>query len=172
MTEIEKSPDSLFDPIADQGTARQDGSPIMLLDLNYTLAENSKAVMNGPNRYKVEVEHYRLWLIDLIRDYRVFIVTARPIEYRDATLARIASEAHGWQPEEAWFKEWNARAPRSKQRSLETYIFPNHGRSDETRYLALESNDDTAKMYAAYGIQRTRARDLEADPLLLKRMIG
>lgn len=138
--------------------------PILLLDLNYTLAENSRDVMLSGYQYRVSVEEYRPWLRDLIQAHHVILITVRPERYKRETLARIGQQL-GWAPNEAYFNEWGYRAPQTKQTVLEQYVFPKHGR--DTWYLAIESNDRTAEMYANYGIDRYRAKDVQASPHVL-----
>lgn len=146
--------------------------PIILLDLNYTLAANSGEVIDGGRFYNVAAEKYRPWLRDLIADFYVILITVRPSSYRTKTLKRIAAELN-WQPNEAYFNEWGYRAPKCKQTVIEHRVFPRHGRPDTTWYLALESNDETAAMYATYGIKRRRARDVQHAPgFLLERPLA
>ena len=140
--------------------------PIILLDLNYTLAENSRAVLQKGRIYNVGVENYRPWLRDLLRDFYVILITVRPSKYREETIMRIWNELK-WQPDEAWFNEWGYHAPRCKEMVINRSVFPKHGQPDATWYLAIESNDDTAAMYATYGISRHRANDIRNAPALL-----
>lgn len=143
-----------------------DQKPIILLDLNYTLADNSREVIREGRFYNVAIERYRTWLIDMIRDFHVILITVRPEAHKDETLRRIADET-GWMPHEAYFNRWGFRAPKAKERVISTEVFPKHGRPEQTRYLALESNDDTAAMYAEYGIPRYRALEVKGKPHLL-----
>lgn len=140
--------------------------PIILLDLNFTLADNSREVIREGRYYNVGVERYRPWLIDMIREHHVILITVRPHTLKGDTLRRIADET-GWMPHEAYFNEWRYRAPKCKETVLHKYVFPRHGRPEETSYLALESNDDTAAMYAGYGIPRYRALEVRGKPHLL-----
>jgi len=141
--------------------------PIILLDLNYTLADNSREVVIYGRGYNVAIERYRTWLIEMLRGFYVILITVRPERYREATLARIKAQT-GWQPDEAYFNEWGTRAPETKARILATKVFLHHGSPDRTAYLALESNDATAAMYATHGIPRFRAKDIRGRPELLR----
>lgn len=143
--------------------------PIILLDLNYTLVENSREVMKSPSVYDISVERYRTWLIDLIREHCVILITARPHRYREETLAHLLATT-GWSPSEAYFNERRVRAPQAKETALLNHVFPRHGSPDATPYLALESNKDTSAMYARYGIHSQRQQDIAADPSLLKQL--
>ena len=127
-----------------------DQKPIILLDLHGTLSANSTDV-GSPWAPDISVERYRSWLIDLIRPCRVILVTWRPIRYRQPTLARIAAETGGWQPDEAYFRSSTLTAPRHKVQIIRQHVFPVHG-SDRSLYLGLESNPRTRLAYAQIGI--------------------
>jgi len=148
-----------------QRTAQAE-QPILLLDLNYTLAENSSEVIRKGTHYNVAVERYRPWLRDLIANHYVILITVRPDSYRKETLERIWNQLH-WQPNEAYFNQWNFRAAKCKETVLHRYVFPKHGQPESTWYLAIESNDETAAMYAGYGIDRYRAKDVQNMPRVL-----
>ena len=52
---------------------------VVLLDLNYTLVQNStENRYTRPYKNKIRHEIYREWLIRLIEDYYVILITARP----------------------------------------------------------------------------------------------
>lgn len=125
--------------------------PIILLDLNYTLVENSEKTKNvQPFPRRVKKENYRKWLFDLIKDYYVILITARPARYVDVTLESVQSKLD-WLPDEYYFNELDQRPPTCKERILNTYIFPAHGETG-ANYFGIESNPQTKKMYATYGI--------------------
>ena len=136
--------------------------PIVLLDLNYTFVENQAetAKLGGEDfGQRLRFERYRLWLLDLVRNGHVILITARPEKYRERTLARIDSLL-GWRPDEAYFNEHDLPPAVCKQEVLLTRIFPRYGRpADGTRYYAVESNPRTAVMYAGYGIPALRVWD-------------
>jgi hypothetical protein len=140
--------------------------PILLLDLNFTLARNSHDVIRKTRFYDVGAEQYNTWLRDLIAHHYVILITVRPEEYRQATLDRIWAELK-WQPAEAYFNQWALRAPKCKELVLHKYVFPKHGQPESIWYLAIESNDETAAMYASYGIERHRAKDVRNHPSVL-----
>jgi len=150
--------------LAVTGAARQrpKRQPIVLLDLNYTFVENQAetAKLGGEDfGRRLEFERYRRWLLDVVRDGHVILITARPEKYRGRTLARIDSLL-GWKPDEAYFNEQDLPPAVCKQQVLLTRIFPKYGRpSDGTFYLAVESNPRTAFMYAGYGIPALRVWD-------------
>ena len=135
---------------------------IALVDLNYTLVENSPK-WGAPKIYpfirQIEQETYRQWLVDFLRDKYAILITARPQKYREATLERIKLLTD-WQPQEAYFAEISATPPEIKEDLLLRYIFPKHGRNGED-YFGIESNPKTRAMYLCYNIESLRAEDLK-----------
>ena len=135
---------------------------IALVDLNYTLVENSPK-WGAPKIYpfirQIEQETYRQWLVDFLRDKYAILITARPIRYKEQTLARIFSQTD-WQPQEAYFAEISATPPDIKEDLLLRYIFPKHGRNGED-YFGIESNPKTRAMYLCYNIESLRAEDFK-----------
>lgn len=135
---------------------------IALVDLNYTLVENSPK-WGAPKIYpfirQIEQETYRQWLVDFLRDKYAILITARPQKYREATLERIKLLTD-WQPQEAYFAEISATPPEIKEDLLLRYIFPKHGRNGED-YFGIESNPKTRAMYLRYSIESLRAEDFK-----------
>ena len=135
---------------------------IALVDLNYTLVENSPK-WGAPKIYpfirQIEQETYRQWLVDFLRDKYAVLITARPQKYREATLERIKLLT-GWQPQEAYFAEISATPPEIKEDLLLRYIFPKHGRNGKD-YFGIESNPKTRAMYLRYSIESLRAEDFK-----------
>lgn len=135
---------------------------IVLVDLNYTLVENSPK-WGAPKIYpfirQIEQETYRRWLVDFLRDKYAILITARPQKYREATLERIKLLTD-WQPQEAYFAEMSATPPEIKEDLLLRYIFPKHGRNGED-YFGIESNPKTRAMYLCYNIESLRAEDFK-----------
>ena len=133
---------------------------VILLDLNYTLVGNS-----AQNRYlrpyqkKIKKEEYRKWLVNLVKDYYVIIITARPDYQKIATMASIKEKLNGWMPDEMYFQEENDSPPVAKEKLLKKYIFPNHG--IKRSYLAIESNLKTKIMYKKYNIPSVSVYDNE-----------
>lgn len=124
---------------------------IVLLDLNYTLVENSpeRGIPAPPMSERLETEIYRHWLVALLRKHRVILVTARPDRWREATLARIRAQT-GWGPQEAYFNERNLPPPAWKEWVLKARLLT---RFDAGAMLALESNPKTRAMYERNGIR-------------------
>ena len=135
---------------------------IALVDLNYTLVENSPK-WGAPKIYpfirQIEQETYCQWLVDFLRDKYAILITARPQKYREATLERIKLLTD-WQPQEVYFAEISATPPEIKEDLLLRYIFPKHGRNGED-YFGIESNPKTRAMYLCYNIESLRAEDFK-----------
>jgi len=128
---------------------------IYLLDLYATLCENTRDV-GLPWRPNIAVERYRQWLVDLIRQDHVILITWRHQSFGRASLERIASELGGWQPHEHWFRDRECGAPEWKHHVMQTHVMPRFGR-DARLYFALESNVMTRGMYEALGIPAVSA---------------
>jgi hypothetical protein len=124
---------------------------IILLDLNYTLVENSTEKQK-PFTKQIEAERYRAWLVKLVRQHHVILMTARPVKYRAATLASIQSKT-GWQPNEAYFNAYGLMPPLAKDGMLKEFVLPKHGGAE---MLAIESNPATRAMYARHGIRSVK----------------
>lgn len=133
-----------------------------LVDLNYTLVGNSPKWGEPritPFSRQIEQETYRQWLVDFLRDKYAILITARPIRYKEQTLARIFSQTN-WQPKESYFAEISATPPEIKEDLLLRYIFPKHGKNGED-FLGIESNPKTRAMYGRYGILSQSQADLQ-----------
>jgi hypothetical protein len=124
---------------------------IILLDLNYTLVENSTEKQK-PFTKQIEAERYRMWLVELLRPHHVILMTARPEKYHAATIDSI-EEKTGWQPDEALFNTHGLTPPMAKERMLKEHVLPKY---DEVQFLAIESNPATRAMYARYGIRSVK----------------
>ena len=135
---------------------------IILLDYQCTLCRN------GNGRFQWLKEHpkesYRNWirqeemrefLLPLIRDKYVILITARRTWWEKPTLERIGEVLH-WQPQEWYFNPDPVSPPEHKRRVMESCIFPSHGNAESGRYLALESNANTRRMYHSLGIPAFR----------------
>ena len=143
---------------------------IILQDLNVALSSNFKEMQkNRPmSNFVQNVEEYRPWIIDLLKNEHVVLVTARSVAYEDMTLERIKSET-GWTPDDWCFNPWEdpngkgaLRAHRAKAKYLKEVIFPKYG-DDPAIYFAIESNKFTRSMYKANGIE---CRDANRDDSL------
>lgn len=131
-----------------------------LVDLNYTLVGNSPKWGEPritPFSKQIERETYRKWLVDFLRDKYAILITARPIRYKEQTLARIFSQTN-WQPQEAYFAEISATPPEIKKDLLLRYIFPKHGKNSAD-FFGIESNLKTRAMYERYGIKSLSEKD-------------
>ena len=141
--------------------------PIILLDLNYTLVGNSAEIKTiRPYQNKIRAERYRDWLVELIKDYYVILITARPDYQKEMTIKSFKEQLKGWMPDEMYFQEENDAPPIAKEKLLNKYILPNHGL--ERNYLGIESNPRTKKMYKNYGIDSVSVYDEEGIELRKK----
>lgn len=139
-------------------TWKESEKPIILLDLNYTLVGNSAAIKTiRPYQNKIRAESYRDWLVELIKDYYVILITARPDYQKEVTIKSFKEKLNGWMPDEMYFQEENDAPPIAKEKLLNKYILPNHGR--ERNYLGIESNPRTKKMYDKYQIPSVSVYD-------------
>jgi hypothetical protein len=132
---------------------------VILLDLMYTLIGNMAeraAFEKSGGKYAgwIQQERVRPWLVDLLRNsgLQVLLMTVRQEKWRQATLARIAEQTGGWQPDQAYFSQRPMPPPSAKRGMLLHDVFPQWGR-DASLYLALESNPATRQMYASFGIR-------------------
>lgn len=134
----------------DEATPRK-----VLMDLNVALSSNFHEMRKyHMSTFVKSVETYRDWMVDLLRDEYVILITARDIRWRDETLRRIHSLT-GWTPQEAWFNDTgiSGQYPAQIKKSLvQQYVFPTHG-SNTSQFLAIESNIETRRMYKSMGIQ-------------------
>lgn len=132
-----------------------------LVDLNYTLVGNSPKWGEPritPFSRQIELETYRQWLVNFLRDKYVILITARPIRYKEQTLARIFSQTN-WQPKESYFAEISATPPEIKEDLLLRYIFPKHGKNGAD-FFGIESNPKTRAMYGKFGVDSFSAIEL------------
>ncbi len=131
-----------------------------LLDLNQTLVDREKnAPRIRPFEHQIERETYRQWLVEILYNSYVILITARPVKYKQMTLERILALTN-WQPQEAYFAEISAPPPEIKEDLLLRYIFPKHGKNGED-FLGIESNPKTRAMYGRYGILSQSQADLQ-----------
>ena len=132
-------------------------NPLILLDLNFTLVENSD-IRIKPLTSQIAQETYRGWLIDCIRGHRVFLVTARPVMHSDRTVQSIHSKT-GWLPEKSFFNEIQRPPAMSKEWTLTERILPICEPGQE--FLAIESNPKSQAMYSRHGIPSIHVRENE-----------
>ena len=133
----------------------------ILLDLNYTLVNDSKEKIrmgSVPYREKILRENYNLDLIRLIEEHTVLLVTVRKMHYRDITLATIERKCGGWMPDAHFFNPTDSHYGNIvKEEYLLNRIFPKFGKPTETRYFGLESLEAARRMYRRHGIRSMRA---------------
>ena len=123
---------------------------IILLDLNYTLIVNSKEIRTMPLDKKIKSQKYETDLINLIKDKYVILITASPYR-RSYKILRDIKEKTGFEPDES-FWNFGRQPPALKKYWMENEIIPQHG-DDGDKYLAIESNPATRRMYKKLGIE-------------------
>jgi hypothetical protein len=127
---------------------------IVLMDLNVALSSNFKEMRHHAfERFIKEVEEFRPWMVDLLRDEYVVLITARNIRWQNATLERM-EKLTGWLPNEALFNDTGisgAEAPLVKKAQFLNRVVPRHGES-RMKYFAIESNPRTREMYKSLGV--------------------
>lgn len=127
-----------------------------LLDLNQTLVEREKdAPRIRPFKLQIERETYRQWLVEILRDSYVILITARPVKYKQMTLERILALTN-WQPREAYFAEIKTLPHLKKEHLLRKYIL---SRFKPAELFGIESNPKTRAIYSNYGIAFAPAID-------------
>lgn len=123
---------------------------IILLDLNYTLISNSKEIRTMPLDKKIKSQKYETDLINLIKDNYVILITASPYR-RSYKILRDIKEKTGFEPNES-FWNFGRQPPALKKYWMENEVIPQHG-DGEDKYLAIESNPATRRMYKKLGIE-------------------
>ena len=123
---------------------------IILLDLNYTLIANSWAIRHDKLPLKIYNRKYEHKLVDLIKDNYVILITASPDYTSTESLKHIEENTTLKIAESYW--NFGKRPPELKKYWLEKAVLPKHG-DNPNKYLAIESNPKTRKMYAKFGIE-------------------
>jgi hypothetical protein len=124
---------------------------IILLDLNYTLiADQQVSRYIRPIERRVELEQYRMDLVDALAGYRVFILTARPERQKAATLDAISRRIPQLIVERAYFNTHDEQPPDAKRRMLTRFILPEG--IETASCFAIESNPKTRAMYRGLGV--------------------
>ena len=135
-----------------------------LLDLNQTLVDREKdAPRIRPFELQIECETYRQWLVELLRNEYVILMTARPHKYKWATLERIKALTN-WQPQEAYFGEIRSYPHVKKEQLLRRYVLPKYSPSE---LFGIESNPKTRAVYARHGIASATAIDENGNRITL-----
>ena len=123
---------------------------IILLDLNYTLIANSWQIRYDKLPQKIYNRKYEHDLINLIKDNYVILITASPYYTSFDSLKHIMENTNLKIDESYW--NFGKRPPELKKYWLKKAVIPTHG-NDPEKYLAIESNPKTRKMYAEFGIE-------------------
>jgi len=124
---------------------------IILLDLNFTLiADQQVSRYIRPIERRVELEQYRMDLVDALVGYRVFVLTARPEHQKTATLAAISRRIPQLALERAYFNTHDEKPPDAKYRMMSRFILPDG--IAPAWCFAIESNPKTRAMYGKLGV--------------------
>lgn len=123
---------------------------IILLDLNYTLIANSKDIRTLPLEEKIAKQEYENDLINLIEDNYVILITASPYKRSHKILRDIKTKTDFIPDESYW--NFGGQPPQVKKYWMENEVIPKHG-DDMDKYLAIESNPATRRMYKKLGIE-------------------
>jgi len=123
---------------------------IILLDLNYTLIANSWDIRYDKLPEKIHNRKYEHELVDLIKDNHVILITASPYYTSFDSLKHIEENTELKINESYW--NFGKRPPELKRYWLEKAVLPTHG-DDPDKYLAIESNPKTRRMYSEFGIE-------------------
>ena len=127
-----------------------------LLDLNQTLVDREKdAPRIRPFELQIECETYRQWLVEILCNSYVILITARPVKYKQMTLERILTLTN-WRPQEAYFAEIKTLRHLKKEHLLRKYILPRYSPAE---LFGVESNPKTRAVYSNYGIAAAPAID-------------
>ena len=130
----------------------------ILLDLNSTLSSNFREVYDSKSyTYDVSKEKYRLWLVNLIKEHNVILITARDDSYEKRTIDFIKAQT-GWLPQKWFFKTKQHRFKKAHEWK-EIALLSIYGNNIPKDIMALESNAETRKMFNKYGIYAVRVDD-------------
>ena len=127
-----------------------DSDKIILLDLNYTLISNSWKIRHDKLPEKIYNRKYEHELVELIKGNYVILITASPYYTSYDSLKHIKEHTDLEIAESYW--NFGKRPPELKRYWLEKAVLPGHG-DDPEKYLAIESNPKTRKMYVEFGIE-------------------
>ena len=123
---------------------------IILLDLNYTLISNSWKIRYDKYPKKILNRQYEEELVNKIKDNHVILITASPYYTSFDSLKHIEENTELKIAESYW--NFGKRPPELKEYWLKKAVLPTYG-NDPSKYLAIESNEDTREMYAKFGIE-------------------
>lgn len=151
-TQLIETKDFQCDDLEEKLTIEKD--KIILLDLNYTLITRPTSNTGGRYPGRIYSQEYETELIDLIKDNYVILITARPYKYSYKTLAHI-KEKTGFVPDESYWNFDRHDPHVIKEIWMKNEIIPKHG-DDMTKYLAIESNENTRRMYRKMGVKARR----------------
>lgn len=123
---------------------------IILLDLNYTLAEQTG--MNPHTfQYDVSKDVYRKDLVEAISGKRIFMITARTDNYEDETRKKIEADT-GLKIERFYFKPIRKRFMKVHdfKKSIVLQLLEEGFSPDD--FFGIESNANTRASYKSIGV--------------------
>ena len=123
---------------------------IILLDLNYTLISNSWNIRYDKYPDKIINRQYEDELVSKIKDNHVILITASPYYTSFDSLKHIEENTDLKIAESYW--NFGKRPHELKEYWLKKAVLPSYG-DDPSKYLAIESNEDTREMYGRFGIE-------------------
>ena len=100
---------------------------------------------------KIKSQKYEIDLINLIKDNYVILITASPYKWSYKILRDI-KEKTGFKPDESFWNFGNRQPHLLKKYWMEEEVMPQHG-GDGDKYVAIESNENTRRMYRKLGIE-------------------
>ena len=95
--------------------------------------------------------------MEKIKDNYVILITASPDYISEDSLKHI-EENTDLKISESYWNFGNQSPPELKEHWLKKAVLPKHG-DDPSKYLAIESNEDTREMYARFGIEARPKQD-------------
>ena len=99
---------------------------------------------------KIKNQVYETDLIELNKDNYVILITASPYK-RSHKILRDIEEKTGFKPDESYWN-FNRQPPVLKRYWMVEEVIPRHG-DDSSKYLAIESNPATSRMYKKLGVE-------------------
>ena len=124
---------------------------IILLDLNYTLISNSWTIRNDQYPDKILNRQYEQELVEKIKTNYIILITASPDYISEDSLKHI-EENTDLKIAESYWNFGDQSPPELKEYWLKKAILPKYG-DNPSKYLAIESNEETREMYARFGIE-------------------
>jgi len=133
---------------------------IYLLDLNFTLITNSDQ-KRKPFREQIKTETYDLELLDLLKNEKVILLTARPQVHKDFTLQNI-KEKTGRVFMDAYFN-WGSFPHVFKEKVFVEEISIKYN----GEFTAIESNPKSRKALSMHGVYAITKEEFKIEKFIL-----